>query len=369
MIYLFQERPGLSYLLLGLVFVVGVTQVVLAGGDFLPDRYDWILGSLLFGTTLAWMGAAALAGVVAPVSNAQMKYAYGVLAALPLAIVALLLVVTSFEFVELFPALLEQYDWLIVQFFIVILWVWTTLAGLIGALAPRDIDARAYVPLIVAPLFMSTVYIAFSLLIMTIALLPYPDWVGWEYIGFALLGSYGLAVLLLFRAFLSRLTWVDRLRSKLLFIPVAVSTLMLVILDLGVVLWAEGFAAVALFGLMILAPFGVVTLRVVRAEQYREQRLRHVGVAVAALSITMASYWVVIVGAVAGGLVFLFISATGWMFFLPIMAGMVISVPAGYLISEMRHPYRNLLVAAIGPGLLMMMIMCFYWFDVLDKAF
>ncbi len=364
----FQQRPGLSRLLLGLIFVIGVAEVVLADNDILPIGYDWILGCLLFATTLAWMCAAALAGVVSPVGDTVMKYAYGVLLTLPLAIVALLLVVT-FEFVELFPALLEKYDWLIVQFFIVVLWMWTTLAGLVGSLAPRDIDARAYIPLVIAPLFMATVSIAFSLLIMTITLLPQPDWVGWEYIGFALLGSYGSAVLLLFRAFLSRLTWVDRLRSKLLFIPMAVSTLMLVILDLGIVLWAEGFVTVALFGLVILAPFGVVTLRVVRAEQCREQQLRHVRVAVAALSIAMASYWVVIVGAVVGGVVFLFISATGWMFFLPITAGIVVAIPAGYLISEMRHPCRNVLVAAIGPGLVMMMTMCFYWFDVMDKGF
>lgn len=76
-----QKRPGLSYLLLGLVFVIGVAEVVLAGIGIFPDRYDWILGCLLFGTVLAWMSAAALAGAVAPVSNTVMKYAYGVLTA------------------------------------------------------------------------------------------------------------------------------------------------------------------------------------------------------------------------------------------------------------------------------------------------
>ena len=53
---------------------------------------------------------------------------------------------------------------------------------------------------------------------------------------------------------------------------------------------------------------------------------------------------------------------------MPVIAGMFIAVPAGYLISEMRHPHRNVLVAAIGPGLLMFLIMSYYWLGVLDKG-
>lgn len=76
MIYaMFQGRPGLSYWLLGLLFAIGVAEAALAGIGVFPDKYDWILGFMLFGTVLAWMSAAALAGAVAPASNTVMKYA------------------------------------------------------------------------------------------------------------------------------------------------------------------------------------------------------------------------------------------------------------------------------------------------------
>ena len=144
-----KKRPGLSYLLLGLVFVIGVNQVVLAGTDFLPGRYDWILGSLLFGTTLAWMGAAALAGVVAPVSNIVMKYAYGALLIFLLAFVA-----SMTAYVVLYPIPEVKPDWLS-PFSLpmgLAIWAWMTLAGFIGSLAPRCISARAYIPLVICPL-------------------------------------------------------------------------------------------------------------------------------------------------------------------------------------------------------------------------
>ena len=106
-----------------------------------------------------------------------------------------------------------------------------------------------------------------------------------------------------------------------------------------------------------------------RSQQRGERRLSEFKVVVAALGIAIASYWVVAIAALATAVALMGSSPFGVMFLLPVLAGIVVSVPAGYLISEMRHPHRNVLVAVIGPGLLMMMMMSFYWFEVLGKGF
>ncbi len=121
----FHERPHLARLLLGLVFIIGVAAVVLAGSNTLPGRYDWMLGSVLFVTTLAWMGAAAFTGATAPMGNAALKYAYAVLLVFPIA----------FAVTGLQP---------LSQPVLVMLWAWMVLAGLVGALAPHDISVKTY---------------------------------------------------------------------------------------------------------------------------------------------------------------------------------------------------------------------------------
>ena len=350
----FQKRPHLSRLLLGLVLVLGVVELALAITDSFSGRYDWILGCLLFATILAWTGAAALAGAVSPMGKTAMKYAYGVLVAFPLALVALLAALGFHHLrFDTEPDWFEHYS----HYVGLVLWAWMALAGLVGALAPRGIRARAYISLVIAPLLMGIGLM--SLLLMT----SVDTWVSWpdDSMGFPLAGAYGLVLFLLFRAFLSRLTWINRLRSNLLFIPVVVFTVALVTLALGFVLVAEGVLAATLLGLVILLPFGMVTLQSMRSEQRIERRLHDFGVAVTALSIAMASYWVIMVVAIAGAIFLLGGSPFGVMLLIPVMAAIVVSVPAGYLISEMRHPHRNVLVAAIGPGLLMLMIMSYYW--------
>ena len=177
---------------------------------------------------------------------------------------------------------------------------------------------------------------------------------------------------LLFREFLSRLRLIRRLRSGLVFVPVVVATITLTILTLLALWWTSwwimdlrALAFFFCFGVVILAPFGIVTLRA-----------RDFGVSVAALGIAMASYWVVAIVAIIVGIVAVMAlmddSSFGSFVVLilsTVLAGIILSIPVGYLISEMRHPRRNVLVASIGPGLVMMMIMCFYWFVILGKAY
>ena len=337
----FHERPHIARLLLGLVFVIGVAAVVLAGSNTLPSRYDWMLGSVLFVTTLAWMGVVALAGTEAPLGNRMMKFAYRVLSVFPLAFIAFVIAGQV-----LHPDSPTAVEWLnpFGQAVGVTLWGWIALAGLVGSLAPHDTGAKAYVPLVIVPLITGIGIVAYFLPGES---LPQQYWVGWHFIGYALLGLYGLSVFLLFRAVLSRLTGIHRLRSNLLFTPVVVSTVALTILTLAHVLSAGGDMALALFGLVIFLPFGLVLLRDMRSEL-------DLRVAVGALAVAMSSYWVIVVVGVVVGIYFLR-ADIGWVLLLPLMAGIVVSVPAGYLISEIRHPYRNILVAAIGPGLLMMM--------------
>ena len=344
----FQERPSLSYWLLGLLFAIGVTAMVLAGAGVFSNRYDWILACLLFGTTATWPIAAALAGVTAPMSQRTMKYAYGVL---------LVFLIVSIAAMNTYPVLYQSYRTeldplsafgLPIGFTI---WAWMTLVGFIGSLAPRYISAKAYIPLVICPLI--TGIGITGLLLMTRPGVPLPD----ESLGFPLLGLYGLVVFLLFRVFLSRLAWIDRLRSNLLFIPVVIVTIVTATLTLGGVLWATDLQTAALFGLVILAPFGGATLRAMRSEQRGERRSSEFKVTVAALGIAMSSYWMVAIVAFTAAVALMGGSPFGVMFLLPILAGIIVFVPAGYLISEMRHPYRNFLVAAIGPGLLMMMMM------------
>ncbi len=350
----FRDRPYLSRLLLGLIFVVGVAEVALAGTGIFPARYDWILGCLLLATTLSWTGVTALAGATAPLGNTVMKIAYGVLSVFPLAFVASMIAGLVLSDSSMDVEWLSPFS----QPAGLTLWAWMALAGLVGSLAPRDISAKAYVPLVITPLITGMGVLAYFLPGES---LPQQSWVGWRFIGYALLGLYGLAVFLLFRAFLLRLTWTDRLRSNLLFAPVAVSTVALTVLTLAYVLSAGGTPAVALFGLVILLPFGFVLLRDMRSEL-------DLRVTVGALAVAMSSYWVIVVVAVAVGLYFLR-ADIGWVLFLPLMAGIVVSVPTGYLISEMRHPCRNVLVAIIGPGMMMAMIMWFFWFQVIDQSF
>ncbi len=304
MIYsVFQEHPYLSRLLLGLISVIGVAEVVIAGTGVFTRMHDWILGCLLLATTLAWAGAAALTGTVAPVGNTAMKYAYGVLLVFPL----ILLVYMTADLILYQEFFDTEPDWL-PRSVRLTFWVWMALAGLVGSLTPHNIDARAYVPLIIAPLLVGVgvmVVLAFLLLmLMGSALIPGADWVRWESGGLSLLGLYGLATFLLFRGFLVRFTWIRRLR---------------------------------------------------------------VNVSLIALGITMASYCVIAILTFRVGVELLYWYAS-WTLFVPLPAGIIISIPVGSLISEMRHPYRNVLVAAIGPGLLMLMIMCFYWFSSLQKG-
>ena len=354
-----QERPRLSHLLLVLVLVAWFSEMLLLHSEVIPGKYDWMFGCLLFATILAWMGVAAQIGAATPVDSTMMRYAYGALLVFPLIVAASL---TAVEFLypdyDDFPSFFEPSLGLI-------LWAWMALAGLVGATAPPGTSAWAYVSLVIAPLLMGIAMVIFLLA----TVIPWPGREGWwDHIEYPLLGSYGLAVFLLSRASLSRLTWTGRFRSNLLFIPVAVFTLVMTILTPWAYVWIFGanLKTTLLFVLVILAPFGMITLRDLRGEQCRERQLRHAKVAVAALSTAMASYWVAVLPPFAAGIL---LNTPWWLVFLPLTAGLIVSVPAGYLISEMRHPHRNVLVAAIGPGLLMLMIMCFYWLEVLDKGF
>ena len=308
-----------------------------------------MLGSVLFVTTLAWMGAAAFTGATAPMGNAALKYAYAVLLVFPIA----------FAVTGLQP--LSQ------PVLVMLFWAWMVLAGLVGALAPHDISVKTYIPLVIAPLFIGIGVLMFYPPIVS---LPRPDWEGWDSIEFALIiGSYGLAAFLLYRAFLARLAWIHRLRSNLLFIPVAVSTVAFTILTVRfVVLWHNDSLALALFGLVITLGFGAAQLKVAWSEQCEERELHGFRVSIAALGVAMASYWVVIPVALAGTAFLRGGSPFAVIFLIPVIGAAVIAVPAGHLIGKTRYPYRNILVAAIGPGLLMMMMMSFYWFHILDKG-
>ncbi|MYA62647.1 MAG: hypothetical protein F4X94_08765 [Dehalococcoidia bacterium] len=344
-----QKRPNLSYLLLGLVFVVWVSGMALAESEAFPDGYDWILGCLLFGTTLAWMGAAALVGAVAPVNNTVMKYAYGALAVFLLGFV---IYVIAVGILDVNPG--SYYPGHSSLRFEATLWAWMALVGLVGSLAPRNIKGWVYVPLVATPLFTGIVYAAFLLLAWSVSLMD-SDKLPFE---FALVVTFGLPVFLLYRAFLSRLIWLNSLlRSNLRFILVAVSTVALVTLDLWFVLMGSSLRITALVGLVVFLAFGVPLLWNRDKHNFRA--------AVLALGIAMASYWLIVLVA---SMVLIFITPWWVGFSLPFTGGIVISVAAGYLISEVRHPWRNVLVATIGPGLLMMMLMCFYLFSPLQKG-
>ena len=349
----FKKRPALSYLLLGLVFVIGVTETALAGIGVFPDNYDWVIGCMLFVTTIAWMGAAALAGMVAPISSAVMKWYYVALIAFLVALTALLATyAVLYEFFDAEPWVSYLYGLVGLT-----IWVWMFFAGLAGSLAPRDINAKVYVPLVILPLLSGIVIMVF--LFQSELLLRAIPWIGWEYVIPPLYGLYGLVTSLLFRGFLSRLKWTRRLQSNLLFVPVAASALALTILvlwGLGWIHWVRDLRASALFVVVMLAPLGIVTLRT-----------RDFRVSVAALGITMASYCVIAILTLYVGFRFL---QLGGLLFMYILAGIVITIPAGYLISGMKHPYRNVLVASIGPGLLTLMFLTIYlhWFVFPDNA-
>ena len=363
----FKKRPYLARLLLGLVFVVGVVELALASSDIFPGRYDWILGCLLFVTTLAWMGAAALAGATAPVSDRGMKYAYGVLLGFPL------VVVVSTTALEVQFA--TSRDW--TEVYALALWLWLVLAGLVGSLAPHKVDARLYIPLVFAPLLI--VVGAYSVFLVALVLNNVSEyWPDRQYIWVTPLVACGWMVFLLYWRFLSRLKWIHRLQPNLLFISVTVSTVALMVLTI----WCTRTAlrvtdplALTLLGALTLAPFGAVTFWYVRSESCREQMLLKVGVSMFALSITMASFCALsLVGSAlvaevsaAGG-----VEAAGWglaMLFIYILGISIVSLPAGYLISKMRHPHRNLVVAVMGPGLATLSTMGSFWFGILEKSF
>lgn len=361
----FQEHPHLSRQLLGLVLVIGIVEIALAGAGVFPEKYDWILGCLLFGTVATWPIAAALAGVTAPMSQRTMKYAYRVLLAfLIISIAPMIAYWALYRISGTEPDVLSYFTLPMT----LILWAWMGMAGFIGSLAPRDTSAMAYTLLVICPLITGMGVMVY--LLMTMPGVPLPD----ESVGFPLLGLYGLAVFLLFRVLLSRLKWPRRLRSGLLLVPAVASTLVLTILTLWGVGWMSDvrtsvfdLRTSVLFGVVILAPFGVVTLRALRSEQSRERQLRDLMIAVVALGIAMASYWVIVLVSFVLGAVILY-SVWALMLLLPIMAGIVVAIPLGRVISRMRHPYRNMLVAAIGPGLVMTTTMCFYWFSSLQKG-
>lgn len=366
-----RDRPYLSRLLLGSIFVIGVAEVALAGTGILPTRFDLVLGVMLVTTTLAWTGAAGLAGATAPVSGRVMKYAYGVLLGLPLAaVVSMTALEVQFDM---------STDWT-TAVLAPTLWLWMVLVGLTGSLAPHEVDARLYIPLVVFPLL--TVVGAYSVFLVALVLDNiselWPAWIGRQYIWLTPFVVCGWMLFLLYWRFLSRLNWIQRLWSNLLFLSVTVSTFALMILALWstwTVLRVTDLLVLTMLGVLTLAPFGAVTFWYVRSESSREQMLRKVGVSMAALSITMASFCAVsLVGSVlflevgaAGG-----VEAAGWgmaVLFIYILGISFASLPAGYLISKMRHPHRNLVVAVMGPGLATLSTMGSFWFGILEKSF
>ena len=343
-----QDYPVVTRLLLGLILVAAL--IVLSESATGQSRYDSVFGYLLFAITLAWMGAAALAGAAAPVDNKVMRYAYLCLTTLIVVIFASQAVfrVQSLNF-DTEPYWLNPTN----APYTLTLCFWMVLTGLVGALAPKEIDLKAYILLVIAPLLMGIGLLGYLHLVLGFELLPSVAGLSQDLSGSALLGSYWLAVFLLYRHLLSGPTWANRLRPNRLFIPVLVSTVVLTTSDLGIFLLLHGPADAAVAAFMILAPFGVFITR------SRAQR-----VSVAALGIAMASYPASIIAALAGGL--LIVGPGVWMMYaIPMVWAVFLSVPVGILIGRMRHPYRNVVVAAIGPGLVTMMIVYFYWIGVL----
>ena len=81
------------YWILASLSLLLISEMVVAGIDLVPIEHEWVLGWFLFLTTFTWVGAAGVISIVAPVGGHVMKPVYRILAAFPLALFVLLVMV------------------------------------------------------------------------------------------------------------------------------------------------------------------------------------------------------------------------------------------------------------------------------------
>lgn len=81
------------YWILASLSLLLISEMVVAGIDLVPIEHEWVLGWFLFITTSTCVGMAGVISVVAPVGGRLMKYVYRILAAFPLALFVLLVMV------------------------------------------------------------------------------------------------------------------------------------------------------------------------------------------------------------------------------------------------------------------------------------
>ena len=64
------------YWILSALSLLLMSEMALAGINIVPVEYEWGLGGLLLLTTVAWVSAVGLIGVVAPMERDPMEYVY-----------------------------------------------------------------------------------------------------------------------------------------------------------------------------------------------------------------------------------------------------------------------------------------------------
>ena len=327
------KRP---YLTLAVLSLLMVAEMGLAFGNFLPIEYDLPVGWLLFLTILAWIGTVGLIGVSAPVVRSTMSYMHSVLMKRPYLILAMLSLAIITEITLAFLGIWHfEYQWLLGCLLFITILIWMSIACLAGVATPigRSVMKYAYPILMASPLVVLAViwlvifgqshpnspllYIAMLWLATTVIIGTVSPADTYE---------KALAILVVFP--LMFLTWIGLFSFAGLMFNYGFT------LSLGWLAFAITFLPHALRTRSTLATIA------------GKPRIHSMYIAAAITAIGKSTGFIVLATGMILAIPFLY----GVFFFIAPVAlpAILFAVPGTALFGIMKHPYRNIAMAAIG---------------------
>ena len=268
-----------------------MSGMALAGINIVPVEYEWGLGVLLFLTTVAWVSAVGLIGVVAPIERDPMEYVYFFLAVLSAVIFTMLVS----------PLLLEPLDSVFWQrpLLFLLITVWMGLMAIAGATSYAERNSTIHTRLIVFPLLVIAwsgllihYWVAFAIFDDPLLLLPPPYALSLVSLFVVLSNSLTFGALLL----QTRLT--NRRRTPLLYVVVALTALGIsaftyaMAVGLGlltIVVVGLSFPLIAILLIAILS--SVFATKVIGTMRRPIRNITVAGIGVVGMIIVVGWYW------------------------------------------------------------------------------
>ena len=286
----------------------------------------------------------------------MMRYTYALVLNRPRLILAILslLVITEMG-LAYFDTVPIKYEWLLGWLLFLTILAWMGMVGLTGVIAP--VSSKAFLCMYASPLLVS------SLLILSILVAP-NSWFTWFSISTMTILPFVLAAI----GAVAPANFSAKAYSILVAFPlILVAWLWLWWLLSSSPFGYVGWTVAVSYALAIPLLIGAVTLRTILAGRPRTRSL-YIIVALAALgswvaAIALPAVWFLDLATIPW-IGMTFASLGGMVLWITIA---VATVPGTTLIGTMRHPYRNIVVSAIGLWSVIMFI-GWYWAWTMDDG-